>query len=706
MKKTLPGIIILVLALGIFGIAKAARSAANDPSAKIAPEVQDQLANSQAGQMVTVIVTLKDQYRPDIGALQKLPNRQQVVIQALQALARTSQQAISSVLETNRAQGRVARVIPFWVFNGLSVTANADVVQALAARVDVFSITPDTTDIVPVGTMSLAALEGNISAINAPTLWDMGDYGQGVVVANMDTGVDLNHLELSARWRGGSDSWYDPYNQHPTTPTDLNGHGTWTMGVMVAADGSGTTIGVAPQAQWIAVKIFNDSSSATATGIHLGFQWLLDPDGNPATADAPQVVNNSWAYGSPGCNLEFQNDLKSLRLVGILPVFAAGNYGPNSSTSVSPANYPEAFAVGAVDNSGALQTYSSRGPSACGESSSIYPELVAPGANITTTDLYGLYTQTSGTSMAAPHVSGMLALLISAFPDISTESQAAALMNTAIDLGSSGPDNDFGYGLLDALAAYNWLAAGNRVAPTPLPTATATLVPTPTPAPSPTPTPAPSPTSTPVASTIFSDGFESGDLSHWSSAFTDGSRLSVSGQAAMIGTQGMQALVNSTKSIYVMDTSPAAEATYHARFYFSPNSVALPKSKIQDLFIGRISSGVVIFRLQLQNASGSYQVRGLVLIGNGKTATTSWYTMSNSAHAIEIAWQAASTAKGTDGLISLWLDGTLKETRNGVANGGYRLEDVLLGPQTIPSGTSGSEYFDAFTSTHTTYIGP
>jgi hypothetical protein len=172
------------------------------------------------------------------------------------------------------------------------------------------------------------------------------------------------------------------------------------------------------------------------------------------------------------------------------------------------------------------------------------------------------------------------------------------------------------------------------------------------------------------------------------------------------GTQGMQALVNSTKSIYVMDTSPAAEATYHARFYFSPNSVALPKNKPQDLFVGRTSSGMMIFRLQLQNASGSYQVRGMVLIGNGKTVTTSWYTMSNSAHAIEIAWQAASTAKGTDGLISLWLDGTLKETRSGVANGGYRLEDVLLGPQSVPSGTSGAEYFDAFTSTHTTYIGP
>jgi len=698
MKKILPWIIFLILTLAIFSITKATRSAANDPITKLAPEVRDQLTNLQPGQMVTMIVTLKDQLRPDIGALQNLPNLPQVVIEALQAHARTSQQAISSVLQTYRAQGRVARVIPFWVFNGLSVTATADVVQELAARVDVLSITPDTIDIVPVGTMNLAAPAGNISAINTPALWDLGYYGQGVVVANMDTGVDLNHPELSARWRGGSDSWYDPYSQHPTTPTDLNGHGTWTMGVMVASDGSGTTLGVAPLAQWIAVKIFNDAGLATATGIHLGFQWLLDPDNNPATADEPQIVNNSWAYGSPGCNLEFQNDLKSLRLVGILPVFAAGNYGPNSSTSVSPANYPEAFAVGAVDNSGMLQSFSGRGPSACGETSSIYPELVATGANITTTGLFGLYTQASGTSMSAPHVSGVLALLINAFPDISTESQAAALMNTAVDLGSGGPDYDFGYGMIDALAAYNWLSAGNRVTPTPVPTATPTPLPTPTPDPSPTPTS--------VGDAIFSDSFESGSLGLWSSAVTDGGRLSVSGQAAMIGVQGMQAFINSTKSIYVMDTSPATEATYHARFYFSPNSAVLPRNKTQDLFVGRTSSGVVIFRLQLQYASGSYQVRGVILIGNGKTLTTSWYTISNSAHAVELAWQAASTAKGSDGLLSLWLDGSLKETRSGATNGGYRLEDVLLGSQAVPSGTSGTEYFDAFSSTHSTYIGP
>ncbi len=696
MKKLLPGIIILVLTLSIFGLTKVARSAANDPMTKIAPELQVQLASLQPGQMITVIVTLKDQFRPEPGALQNLPNRQKVLIEALQAHSHNSQQAISAALGAAQAQGRVGGVIPFWVFNGLSITATGDVIQELANRADVVNITPDSTDIIPAGTMNLSVPAGNLSAIHAPALWDLGYYGQGVVVANMDTGVDLSHPELGPRWRGGSDSWYDPYNQHPTTPTDLSGHGTWTMGVMVAADGSGTTLGVAPQAQWIAVKIFNDSGSATATAIHLGFQWLIDPDGNPATADAPQVVNNSWSYGTPGCNLEFQNDLQSLRLVGILPVFAAGNYGPNSSSSVSPANYPQALAVGAVDNSGVLQSFSSRGPSTCGETSSIYPELVAPGANITTTDLYGLYAQENGTSISAPHASGVLALLLNAFPGISTESQAAALMNTAADLGPSGPDNDFGYGMLDALAAYNWLAAGNRVTPTPVPTPTATPVPTATPAPSPTP----------VIDMIFSDGFESGNLGQWSSAVTDGGRLSVSGQAAMMGAQGMQAFINSTKPIYVVDTSPVAEPTYHARFYFSPNGVSLPRNKFQDLFIGRTAAGVVVFRLQLQYTSGSYQVRGMILNGNGKTLTTSWYAVSNSAHAIEVAWQAASTAKGTDGLLSLWLDGSLKETRSGLANGGYRLEDVLLGPQAVPSGTSGTEYFDAFSSTHTTYVGP
>jgi hypothetical protein len=272
----------------------------------------------------------------------------------------------------------------------------------------------------------------------------------------MDTGVDVTHPDLASRWRGGTNSWYDPNGEHPTTPTDVSGHGTWTMGVMVGGDAGGSSVGIAPDATWIAVKIFNDRGTATSTGIHQGFQWLLDPDGNPATADAPDVVNDSWTMSAAGCLLDFQPDLATLRAAGILPIFAAGNYGPSAGSSVSPANNPEAFAVGATDDADALYPYSSRGPSPCGQP--VYPQLVAPGVGIHTTDLYGLYADPTGTSVAAPHAAGALALLLQAFPGMPADRQAAALENSAVDLGAAGADNSYGNGRLDALAAYRWLA--------------------------------------------------------------------------------------------------------------------------------------------------------------------------------------------------------------------------------------------------------
>jgi len=496
MKKILMFLLIAALFVSVLGSWQAVQASplgAGAPSAtasKMDPAVQAAIGGLQPGSMLTVIVTMKDQADLSSLARSTRSDRQRLVIEKLQAQSAASQQSIRSALAQYQSRGTVGRVIPFWIFDGLSVTAEAGVLQSLGARPDVLSLTPDATDIVPVGRQAAAAPAGNLSAINAQALWSLGDYGQGVVVANMDTGVDLSHPDLSGRYRGGNNSWYDPYGQHPSTPMDLNGHGTWTMGVMVGGDASGESLGVAPQAQWVAVKIFNDSGSSTSTAIHLGFQWLLDPDGNPATADAPQVVNNSWAFGSAGCNLSFQNDLRALRAVGILPVFAAGNYGPGSATSTSPANNPEALAVGAVDNSGSLIPYSSRGPSACGETSTIFPELVAPGVNITTTDLYGLYISATGTSFSAPHAAGALALLLQAFPGLNVESQSAAMTNTALDLGPAGPDNDFGYGRLDVLAAYNWLAAGNRVTPTPAPTATPTAAPSATPTATPTASPA------------------------------------------------------------------------------------------------------------------------------------------------------------------------------------------------------------------------
>ena len=409
--------------------------------------------------IVSVIVILREQ--ADVGSVAhgNRAARLNATIRALQATALKTQANIRAFLAVGRAQGAVSRVEPFWIFNGLAVTATLEVVHQLAARPDVQSVTPDRMIPAPAPNLVGVAPEPNISLVEAPALWNLGYQGQGVVVANMDTGVDATHPDLASRWRGGTNSWYDPNGQHPTTPTDVNGHGTQTMGVMVGGGGGGTSIGIAPEARWIAAKIFNDQGKATTSGIHQGFQWLLDPDGNPNTADAPNVVNNSWAISGTSCSLDFQTDLRSLRAAGILPVFAAGNSGPSASTSVSPANNPEAFAVGATDTSDTIFSGSSRGPSACGEPPTVFPELVAPGVNILSSDLYGGYITSTGTSLAAPHVAGVLALLLSARPNASPEQQANALERGAVDLGGAGADNTFGYGRLDALAAYTWLGS-------------------------------------------------------------------------------------------------------------------------------------------------------------------------------------------------------------------------------------------------------
>ena len=421
-------------------------------------------ATAGVGRMVDAVVVLDAQADLSRITARTRSQRLTAVEGALRATAADTQKGVLGLLGRRRAQRLVASVEPLWIGNQVVVRAAPSVIRELAARPEVREVRPDFTIQAPeppatsgAAAATPAAPEPNVALVHAPAMWDLGFRGQGVVVANMDTGVDATHPDLTGRWRGGTNSWFDPNGEHPTTPTDRNGHGTWTMGAIVGGDAGGSAIGMAPDARWIAVKIFNDRGTTTSTMIHRGFQWLLDPDGNPATADAPNVVNDSWTMSVGGCNLDFQLDLRNLRAAGILPVFSAGNYGPLAGTVLSPANNPEAFAVGATDDTDVLAPSSSRGPSAC--PGAVAPQLVAPGVNVRTSDLYGSYLDVSGTSIAAPHVAGALALLLDALPGLSADQQAAALDGGALDLGPNGPDNSFGSGRLDVLAAYQRLAS-------------------------------------------------------------------------------------------------------------------------------------------------------------------------------------------------------------------------------------------------------
>jgi bacillopeptidase F len=439
--------------------------AAGVQGAVIAPELAAELAVRAPEDEVPVIVSFSDRVDYRLFEVKDRSQRDNRLLLALKAKAAATQGPLRTWLQSHPAR----RVRELWVINGMAMTVPASSVKSLARLRGVESVRPDSILQAPVTIAGdPAPPEWNLHAVRAPDLWSRGYSGNAIVVANMDTGVDALHPDLAAKWRGGPNSWYDPHGEH-ADPYDPDGHGTQTMGLMVGGSNGGTIIGVAPDARWIAAKLYNDAGQASYSDIHLAFQWLLDPDGDPATLDAPDVVNASWGLvGTAGqCITEFSDDIAVLKAAGTAVAFAAGNDGPAPLTSLSPGNNPAGFAVGAVDTQLAIAAFSARGQSAC--DGSIYPDVTAPGVNVNTADLsFGglpLYRVVSGTSFAAPHTAGVMALLAGAFPQASVSELEAAVTGSAQDLGVAGADNSYGYGLADALAAYQRLLAASANSP-------------------------------------------------------------------------------------------------------------------------------------------------------------------------------------------------------------------------------------------------
>jgi len=465
-------------------------------AAQLSPRLAETLKQGPRGTTVPVIVRLAEPLSvrtlavPPAARGAVRARARAALVRALKERAASSQQPIRDLLR----QRGLAEPKDLWLINGLAFNASPDLIEELAQRPEVEAIAFDEViqlpRVVKAADTDLNGVEDNIDVVHAPALWDFGFTGQGVTVAIVDSGVDVQHADLAPGWRGGTNSWFnavaencsntqvtcvtscDTETSQPCDELDAQNvaHGTGVAGVLAGGDATGTAIGVAPGADWIAAKIFDSNDSAPASLIHQAFAWLLDPDADPATDDAPDVVNNSWGFEqNPAlCITDFQTDIQMLKDAGIAVVFSAGNTGPAADSSVSPANNSNAFAVGSV-GTGTLgnpdftqvSDFSARGPSAC--DGTTYPEIVAPGLFIKTADttLGGVIPNASrtisGTSFSAPHASGVMALLLSAFPCAPAEDLEAALLESAVDLGTSGPDNDYGYGRVDALAAFHYL---------------------------------------------------------------------------------------------------------------------------------------------------------------------------------------------------------------------------------------------------------
>jgi hypothetical protein len=250
---------------------------------------------------------------------------------------------------------------------------------------------------------------------------------------------------------------------------------------------------------------------------------------------------------------------------------------------------------------------------------------------------------------------------------------------------------------------------------TPTSTATATLTSTATRTPTPTTTATRTPTSTstntptPItpADLIFADGFESGFLTAWSASATDGGDLSVNASAALVGNQGMRAVINNTTSIYVTDDRPNSEPRYRVRFYFDPNSISMSNGNAHFIFYGYTGTSTDVLRIEFRRSSGLYQVQAALRNDKSSWSTSNWITISDAPHSVELDWRASTGAGANNGSLTFWIDGTQQANLTGVDNDTRRMDRVRMGAVSgLDSGTLGTYYFDAFESRRQTYIGP
>ncbi|GAB2695927.1 carboxypeptidase regulatory-like domain-containing protein [Thalassiella azotivora] len=450
-------------------------------AAPVDPPVARALASKGASDLWVVLDERADLRAA--AAVDDWTERGEAVVEALQATARSSQGPVLAAL----SDGGV-RHTAFWASNrvlvhdadealtarlsGLDGVARIAATQVLELPEPVGPAEPAGPPD-PTGAPGTLAVEWGVAAVNADDVWTgFGVRGEGLVVGSIDSGVQFDHPALAASYRGASGPgavehdhhWFDPSGTcgPPTAaPCDNNGHGTHTMGTMVGEAGD-DQIGVAPGARWVAAKGCETNGCSDASLLASG-QWMLAPTDrageDPRPDLRPHVVNNSWGAGN-GAEVDpwYDDVIRAWTASGIFGVFSNGNEGPGCDTTGSPADSVHAFGVGGFRSDGGVYTSSSRGP---GQPGLIRPNLSAPAVDVRSSLPGNGYGTASGTSMAAPHVSGTVALMWSAAPALTGDVQATRelLAATAVDTddttcgGTPGNNNVWGEGKLDALAA-------------------------------------------------------------------------------------------------------------------------------------------------------------------------------------------------------------------------------------------------------------
>ncbi|HRX29590.1 MAG TPA: S8 family peptidase [Saprospiraceae bacterium] len=438
-------------------------------------------------------------------------NKAQFVYNTLLETAHSSQKTVIELLSVEQLKYK-----SYFIANAVWTKADIHILEQIASRPEVKKITANpwtqTVDFFEDKSASLnrePQIEWGIKMINADSLWRLGFTGQGIVVGGQDTGYSWEVDPLITKYRGiTSDgdtihdySWYDAISEisplsgdsvvmpannpcglkSPFPCDDLN-HGTHTMGTMVGRD-SVNYIGIAPDAKWMGCRNMERGNGKPSTYLDC-FQFLFAPTDlngeNPDLAMAPHVINNSWYCSTEeGCNINnwdvLDDAVKALKASGIFVVVSAGNNGPGCNTVTGPpAIFESAFSVGATKPNDTIANFSSRGLVSIDSSFRMKPNVSAPGQNVRSVIKNGSFANFNGTSMAGPHVAGMVAILLSARPELIGEVETleniieqSAVPKTTDQvcdsiMGSQIPNPVYGYGRVDVLRAYESIISATK----------------------------------------------------------------------------------------------------------------------------------------------------------------------------------------------------------------------------------------------------
>ncbi len=383
--------------------------------------------------------------------------------------ARTGLNRLATQLDGLKSRHRGYKKL--WLVGGMRVTCTEDLARQIQDRDDVAEVIAD-----PFLAIDVPAPKKRRTVLSAGS-WQLrttqvdqvrsqdGLTGRGVRVGIIDSGI-VNEGPLKGRIAA-----YRDFTSNPSQlPTDPHGHGTAVASILAGApetDGSGA----APGCQLVVARVLEEMRlpgsetnrrkvvGAFASRIVEAMQWMLDPDENPETDDAPRVVNNSWGFSDTSLLPPdyFKPATAAWSRAGILAVFSSGN--TNSRTSKHtffPASYPSVLAVGSVGIDKSISSFSAVGRPG---SSLQKPDLVAPGQSVIGWKMWTGYQALDGTSFASPQVAATAALLLEAWPDLERRDLIELLTESAADLGTLGADRVYGHGLLQSRSAVNRLAA-------------------------------------------------------------------------------------------------------------------------------------------------------------------------------------------------------------------------------------------------------